>query len=113
MAIKETRRGSIYYLHGTTIIGHAAMASSKEQDISKLWDMRLGHAGEKALQTFVNQGVLKSATTGKIYLCEHCIFGKQKNVKFCTAIHQTKGILDYVHTDVWGVWRKEVVCHLY
>ena len=26
----------------------------------------------------------------------------KKNVKFGTAIHQTKGILDYVHTDVWG-----------
>ena len=55
-----------------------------------------------ALQTLVNQGVLKGPTTGKIDFCELCIFGKQKNVKFCTAIHQTKGILDYVHTDVWG-----------
>ena len=26
----------------------------------------------------------------------------KKNVKFGTAIHQTKGILDYVHTGVWG-----------
>ena len=49
VAIKRTRRGGIYYLNGTTIIGHAAVASSKEQDISKLWHMRLGHAGEKAL----------------------------------------------------------------
>ena len=49
VAIKGTRRGSIYYLNGTTIIGHAAVASSKEQDISKLWHMRLGHAGEKVL----------------------------------------------------------------
>ena len=49
VVIKGTRRGSIYYLNGTTIIGHAAVASSKEQDISKLWHMRLGHAGEKVL----------------------------------------------------------------
>ena len=63
--------------------------------------MQLGHVGEKALQTLVNQGVLKGATTGKIDFCEHCIFGKQKDVKFGTAIHQTKNILDYVHTDVW------------
>ena len=78
VAIKETRRGSIYYLNETIIIGHAVVASSKEQDISNLWHMRLGHAGEKALQTLVNQGVLKSATTGKIDFCEQCIFGKQK-----------------------------------
>ena len=28
--------------------------------------------------------------------------GKQTRVKFGTAIHNTKGILDYIHTDVWG-----------
>ena len=28
--------------------------------------------------------------------------GKQTKVKFGTAVHQTKGILDYVHSDVWG-----------
>ena len=66
MAIKGTIRGSIYYLNETTIIGHAAMSSSKEQDISKLWHMQLGHAREKVLQTLVNQGVLKGATFGKI-----------------------------------------------
>ena len=43
VAIRGTRRGSIYYLNGTTIIGHTAVASSKEQDISKLWHVRLGH----------------------------------------------------------------------
>ena len=28
--------------------------------------------------------------------------GKQTRVKFGTTIHNTKGILDYIHTDVWG-----------
>ena len=32
--------------------------------------------------------------------------GKQKRVKFGTAIHNTKGILDYIHTDVWGPTKK-------
>ena len=41
VAIKGTRKGSIYYLNGTAIIGHAAVASSKEQDISKLWHIDL------------------------------------------------------------------------
>ena len=50
----------------------------------------------------MKQGVLKGATTGKIDFCEHCIFVIQKNVKFGTTIHQTKGILDYVHT-MYGV----------
>ncbi|KAE8690124.1 hypothetical protein F3Y22_tig00110926pilonHSYRG00104 [Hibiscus syriacus] len=38
----------------------------------------------------------------KLAFCEHCIKGKNKMVKFGTAIHDTKGILDYVHSDVWG-----------
>ena len=57
-------------------MGHVAVASLKEQDISKLWHMRLEHVGEKALQTLVNRVVLKSARTGKIDFCEHCVFGK-------------------------------------
>lgn len=28
--------------------------------------------------------------------------GKQKRVKFSKGTHNTKGILDYVHADVWG-----------
>jgi len=35
-------------------------------------------------------------------LCEHCVLSKKVKVKFSTTIHRTKGILDYVHTDVWG-----------
>ena len=29
--------------------------------------------------------------------------GKQTSVKFGTTIHNTEGILDYIHIDVWGL----------
>ena len=48
------------------------------------------------------QGLLKGAKTCKLDFCEQCVLGKQKMVKFGTAIHNTEGILDYIHTDVWG-----------
>ena len=64
--------------------------------------MRLGHAGEKSMQTLTKQGLLKDAKTCKLEFCEHCVLGKKSKVKFGTAIHRTKGIFDYVHTDVWG-----------
>ena len=32
----------------------------------------------------------------------HCIIGKKTKVKFDITIHRTEGILDYVHTGVWG-----------
>jgi transposase InsO family protein len=34
------------------------------------------------------------------------VFGKHKRVKFNTATHSSKGILDYVHSDLWGPSRK-------
>ena len=62
--------------------------------------MRLGHAGEKSMQALAKQGLLKGAKTCKLEFCEHCVLGKKSKVKFGTAIHRTKRILDYVHTDV-------------
>ena len=69
--------------------------------------MRLGHVGNKELQGLIKQGVLKGAKSGKIVFCEHCVLGKQTKVQFGTAIHQTEGILDYVHSDVWGPAKNE------
>ena len=33
-------------------------------------------------------------------------FGKHKRLKFSSAVHTNKGILDYVHIDLWGPSRK-------
>ena len=33
----------------------------------------------------------------------------RQGVKFGTAVHNTKGILDYVHTDVWGPSKNESI----
>lgn len=34
--------------------------------------------------------------------CEHCLFGKEKRLKFFFVVHHTKGTLDYIHSDLWG-----------
>ena len=98
--MRGERRKNLYFLQGNSVVGGAATVVDKGADTSKLWHMRLGHAGEKALQGLVKQGLLKGAKTCKIDFCEHCVLGKQTKVKFGTAVHQTKGILDYVHSDV-------------
>ena len=33
--------------------------------------------------------------------CEHCLFGKEKRLKFFFVVHHTKGTLDYIHSDLW------------
>ncbi|KAE8720956.1 hypothetical protein F3Y22_tig00017808pilonHSYRG00163 [Hibiscus syriacus] len=99
------KRNNVYYSLGSTIVGTAAVATSideHELEATKLWHMRLGHVGEKSLKLLIDQGLLKGARTCKLAFCEHCIKGKKTRVKFRTIIQDTKGILDYVHSDVWG-----------
>jgi len=61
-----------------------------------------GTCSEKSLQILAKQGLLEGVKTCKLDFCEHCVKEKQTRMKFGTAIHDTKGILDYVHSDVWG-----------
>jgi len=57
-----------------------------------------GHIGE----ALAKQDLLKGANTCKLRFCEYCIIGKKTKVRFGTTTHWIEGILDYVHTDVWG-----------
>ncbi|GJR29297.1 retrovirus-related pol polyprotein from transposon TNT 1-94 [Tanacetum coccineum] len=66
-----------YHYKGRTIVGFVAAVTDgdRNSEAVKLWHMRLGHAGEKSLNFFIKQGLLKGLSS--------CI-------------------LDYVHSDVWG-----------
>ena len=99
--LKAIRSGSLYLLQGSTVTGSAAVASSNKDD-TKLWHLRLGHMSKKGIQILKKNGYLGNHCTGKVDFCEHCIFGKQKNVSFPKVIHRTKGTLDYIHSDLWG-----------
>ena len=35
-------------------------------------------------------------------LCEHCIYGKHNRVRFASGATRAKGILELVHSDVFG-----------
>ncbi|KAE8730408.1 BTB/POZ domain-containing protein NPY2 [Hibiscus syriacus] len=99
---------NVYYFLGSTIVGTSTVIAStdeQESETTRLWHMRLGHVGEKSLKLLIDQGLLKGARACKLAFCEHCIKGKKTRVKFGTAIHDTKGILDYVHSDVWGPFK--------
>ena len=100
--MKGIRRNNLYLYQGSTSVGTIATVSEvdKVAEMSRLWHMRLGHAGEKSLQTLTMQGLLKGAKTCKLNFCKQCVMGKQTRVKFGTTIHNTEGILDYIHTDV-------------
>jgi hypothetical protein len=45
---------------------------------------------------------LKGVKTCKLEFCKFCVLGKQCMVQFKSATHKTNGVLNYIHSDVWG-----------
>ncbi|KAH9699236.1 Integrase catalytic domain-containing protein [Citrus sinensis] len=101
---RNDHRDTVAEVLTARVIGSTSIVFGKDADseATKLWHMHLGHAGEKALQTLAKQGLLKGTNSCKLQFCEHCVLGKKTRVKFGSTIHDTKGILEYVHSDVWG-----------
>ena len=55
---------------------------------------------------FLSKVYLMVKSLGTLGFCEQCVYGKHKRVSFKPAIHNTKGNLDYIHSDLWGPSRK-------
>ncbi|GJW03442.1 retrotransposon protein, putative, ty1-copia subclass [Tanacetum coccineum] len=98
----DIKSANLYHLHGCTVTGNSNVTSNSSSDTTNLWHMRLGHMSELGLTVLSKRGLLDGQCVGKLEFCEHCIFGKHKRVKFNTSVHTTEGILDYVHSDLWG-----------
>ena len=49
-----------------------------------------------------NRNLLKSVKSCKLDFCKYCLYGKQRRVYFKVVSHTSKGVLDYVHSNVWG-----------
>ncbi|KAG8472564.1 hypothetical protein CXB51_034519 [Gossypium anomalum] len=90
--------------NGSTVAGDAAVAFSSlsDDDITKLWHMRLGHMSLNGMVELSKIGLLNGQGICKLNFCEHSIFGKQKRVRFTIGIHNTKGTLEYIHSALWG-----------
>ncbi|KAG8481085.1 hypothetical protein CXB51_025838 [Gossypium anomalum] len=88
---------------GSTVTGDAAVASSSlsDDDITKLWHMHLGDMSENGMVELNKIGLLDGQGICKLNFCEHCVFRKQKRVRFTRGIHNTKGMLEYIHSDLW------------
>ena len=69
-----------------------------------LWHQRLGHIGEKGLQLLHDKGMVEGMSNFSLDfdLCEHCVYGKQNRVIFPSCATRAEGILQLVHSDVFG-----------
>jgi hypothetical protein len=108
IAMKAQRKSAnLYVLQGETVTGDAAVASSKmsDDDLSKLWHLRLGCMSFGGMTELSQHGLLNGHKVTDLQFCEHCVYGKTKRVRFSSGIHTTKGPLDYIHSDLWGPTR--------
>jgi hypothetical protein len=69
-----------------------------------LWHQILGHFVEKGLRTLHGKGMVEgmSNCTLDFDFCEHCIYGKHNRVRFPSGAVRAKGILELIHSDVFG-----------
>ncbi|XP_047331908.1 uncharacterized protein LOC124935518 [Impatiens glandulifera] len=75
---------SLYVLQGYMITGDVIVASSSmsDSDATRLWHMRLGHMSENGIVELNKRGLFDVQGITKLKFCEHCVFGKQKRVRF-------------------------------
>ena len=56
--LKGVRKNNLYYYQGSIVVGTVVtttFSSKKDAEATKLWHMRLGHAGEKSLQILTSR----------------------------------------------------------
>jgi hypothetical protein len=108
--------GTLYKLQGRTIsdgcnssIVHGiGVEEERTPTVSEekvmLWHQRLGHIEEKGLRLLHSKGMVEGMSNYPMDfdLCEHCVYGKHNWVIFPSTGMRVEGILQLVHSDVFG-----------
>ena len=107
--LKGVKRGTVYFLQGISLADYGVVSSPEidQEDMTKLWDMRLRHMSEKGMQILPKYDILCGHKIKDLEFFEYCVFGKLHRNKFSKAFHRTERILDYIHVDCWGPSRVE------
>ena len=100
---KAHRIGNLYKVVGRTQVNGSALVSEEESGPTQLWHQCLGHMSEIGLHVLMNCKLLQNLKTLNLIFCKHCLFGKQRRQKFKVGSHVSKGVLDYIHSDFWGL----------
>ena len=62
----------------------------------------MGHMSDRGLTELSRRGLIPALKKEKNDLCEPCIYVKQHRIKFASSTKRSEGILELVHSDVWG-----------
>jgi len=105
VVMKGVHRNNLYYLKGSIITGQVEISISSDHICTQVWQMRVGHGGEKSLQAPIKKGSLEGASICNLELGEHGGLDKKK-MKFSTTNYNSESLLDCVHVSIWGpAWR--------
>jgi hypothetical protein len=97
---KGEKVGTLYLCTGNTDSSISLASTGVD---TALWHHRLGHINEKGMQILHKRNLLPDLKQIDLDFCEHCIYGKQKRVRFLKVGKEKKNErLELVHTDVWG-----------
>jgi hypothetical protein len=100
MIEKGEQVGTLYLCTGN--IDSSISLASTRMDTS-LWHHRLGHMSDKGMQILHKINLLSDIKQIDLDFCEHCVYGKQKRIRFLRVRKEKKSErLELVHIDVWG-----------
>ena len=114
--MRRVQYGTLYKLLGrividgcnNTIVPKSKNEESKVPNVSggnnMLWHQRLRRIGEKGFQSLQGKCMVEGMSNCNLDfdLCEHCLYGKQDQVKFPSGASRAKEILELIHSDVFG-----------
>lgn len=100
--LKGFRINSLYILEGSTVIGEVSVSSSASENKTRLWHLRLRHISQKSLIELSKLGLLGEDKIKDLRFFEDCVLRKSTRTSIRVSTHISKGILDYVHFDLWG-----------
>ncbi|GJZ18873.1 retrovirus-related pol polyprotein from transposon TNT 1-94 [Tanacetum coccineum] len=96
------RDNCVYSLDGHAMAGELNASVEEKDSLAQVWHKRLGHMSEAGLQVLEKQGLFGKKSLGKLDFCENYVLGKSHRVSFGVGRHTTQGVIDYVHSDLWG-----------
>ncbi|GJW81958.1 retrotransposon protein, putative, ty1-copia subclass [Tanacetum coccineum] len=103
VVLSGTRRDNcVYSLDGHAMAGELNASVVEKDSLAQVWHKRLGHISEAGLQVLEKQGLFGKKSLGKLDFCENCVLGKSHRVRFGVGRHTTQGVVDYIHSDLWG-----------
>jgi hypothetical protein len=114
--MRGVRFGTLYKLLGSTISDGCNSSIVPDIEVEEertptvsgenvmLWHQRLGYIGEKGLRLLNGKGMVEGMSNCSLDFdfCEHCLYGKQNRVRFPSGATRAEGILQLVHSDVFG-----------